>query len=212
MKKLLLTGVLALTLALAGCGQTQAPTPERPAGGGQTVQEPEAPETAVSEDRNPTAAELGREEIANLMMSVEGETEEIPATLSIRQGYSIYIPDGGWHLETDHNDDGAVWEDTWESTFNDDVELGVRCYAGVTAEEARDRFLRDEDDYLFEDLMGGALGDPLTGVDTEDNDVLGFMTAEKDGNVYVVYWKYPSEAAEGFGARLPVVADTFRVM
>ena len=211
MKKLLLTGVLTLTLVLAGCGQTQTTAPEKPADDGQAVQEPEASQTGASEDRNPTAAELDREETAKLTMSVEGETEEIPATLSIRQGYSIYIPDEGWQLETDHNDDGAIWEDQWESVHNDDVELGVRCYADMTAAEARERFARDEDDYLFEDLTGGELGDPLTGVDTDDNDVLSFMAAEKDGSAYVVYWKYPAEAAEGFGARLPVIAETFQL-
>ena len=212
MKKLLLTCALALTLALTACGQTQTPAPEKPVNAGQAVQETEKPQTGVPEDRNPTAAELDREETAELTMSVEGTEEKIPATLSIRQGYSIYIPDEGWKLETDHDDDGAAWEDQWESTVNDDVELAVRCYAGVTAAEAKERFVRDEDDYVFEDLLGGDLGDPLTGTDPEDGDALSFMAAEKDGNTYVVYWKYPAEAAEGFGARLPVIAETFRLM
>ena len=195
-----------LVLALSGCGQkAQAPPPaaetpaETPAG---TTEETHAG------DRNPTAAELGREETTELAFTVEGETELIPVTLYIGQGYSIYIPSEGWRLEK-WVDDG-IPEDTWESIVNDDVELTVSHYAGKTAMEARDAFVRDED-YVFEDLMGGELGDPLTGMD-EDGDYLSFMVAQGADTVYVISWEYPAEAAEGFGARLGRIADTFEIM
>ena len=195
-----------LVLALSGCGQkTQTPPPaaETPA---------ETPAGTTGEtpagDRNPTAAELGREETTELAFTVEGETELIPVTLYIGQGYSIYIPSEGWRLEK-WVDDG-IPEDTWESIVNDDVELTVSHYAGKTTMEARDAFVRDED-YVFEDLMGGELGDPLTGMD-EDGDYLSFMVAQGADTVYVISWEYPAEAAEGFGARLGQIADTFQVM
>ena len=203
MKKLIL--ILALLLALSGCGQkAQTPTPvaETPA---ETPVEPPAKPTG---DRNPTAAELGREEKTELTFTVEGETELVPVTLYIGQGYSIYIPSEGWRLEK-WVDDG-IPEDTWESIVNDDVELTVSHYAGKTAMEARDAFVRDED-YVFEDLMGGELGDPLIGMD-EDGDYLSFMVAQGADTVYVISWEYPAEAAEGFGARLGQIADTFQVM
>ena len=195
-----------LVLALSGCGQkTQTPPPaaetpaETPAG---TTEEPPAG------DRNPTAAELGREETTELAFTVEGETELIPVTLYIGQGYSIYIPSEGWRLEK-WVDDG-IPEDTWESIVNDDVELTVSHYAGKTTMEARDAFVRDED-YVFEDLMGGELGDPLTGMD-EDGDYLSFMVAQGADTVYVISWEYPAEAAEGFGARLGQIAESFEAM
>ena len=195
-----------LVLALSGCGQkTQTPPPaaETPA---------ETPAGTTGEtpagDRNPTAAELGREETTELAFTVEGETELIPVTLYIGQGYSIYIPSEGWRLEK-WVDDG-IPEDTWESIVNDDVELTVSHYAGKTTMEARDAFVRDED-YVFEDLMGGELGDPLTGMD-EDGDYLSFMVAQGADTVYVISWEYPAEDAEGFGARLGQIANTFRVM
>lgn len=210
MKRLLL--IAALVLALTACGQTQITPP--PTGGGQTVRPPvedQATQTPTP-DRAPTAAELGREETTRLAMSVEGATEEVPATLRIRQGYSIYIPDEGWQFDSDVYEDGAIWEDQWESVHNDDVELAVRCYAEMTAADARECFLRDEDDYVFEDLLGGELGKtPLTGTDLEDGEKLAFVTAEKDGNTYVVYWKHPVEATEGFGTRLPIMAETFQL-
>ena len=195
-----------LVLALSGCGQkTQTPPPaaETPA---------ETPAGTTGEtpagDRNPTAAELGREETTELAFTVEGETELIPVTLYIGQGYSIYIPSEGWRLEK-WVDDG-IPEDTWESIVNDDVELTVSHYAGKTTMEARDAFVRDED-YVFEDLMGGELGDPLIGMD-EDGDYLSFMVAQGADTVYVISWEYPAEAAEGFGARLGRIADTFEIM
>ena len=84
-KELLLAGITALALTLSACGQTQTTTP--PASStedGQTTTQ-----TPVSSDRNPTASELGREETTTLTISVEGTDEEVPATLAIRQGYSI---------------------------------------------------------------------------------------------------------------------------
>ena len=194
--------ICLLILALSGCGQkaqTPPPAAETP------VTEP--PAETPAEDRNPTAAELGREEKTNLAFTVEGETELVPVTLYIGQGYSIYIPDEGWRLEK-WVDDG-IPEDTWESIVNDDVELTVSHYAGKTAMEARDAFVRDED-YVFEDLMGGELGDPLTGMD-EDGDYLSFMVAEGADTVYVISWEYPAEAAEGFGTRLALIANTFQL-
>ena len=57
----------------------------------------------------------------------------------------------------------------------------------------------------------GDLGDPLTGVD-EDGDWLGFMAAEgQGGETYVVAWEYPAGTEEGFGSRLPQIANTFEV-
>ena len=195
-----------LILALSGCGQkAQTPPPAVETPPAEIPAETPAPPT---EDRNPTAAELGREEKTELTFTVEGETELVPVTLYIGQGYSIYIPSEGWRLEK-WVDDG-IPEDTWESIVNDDVELTVSHYAGKTAMEARDAFVRDED-YVFEDLMGGELGDPLTGMD-EDGDYLSFMVAQGADTVYVISWEYPAESAEGFGARLGVIADTFQVV
>ena len=203
MKKRHLAAALLLALSLTGCGQrTALPTAQT----APAPQEESSVETAA--DRAPTAEELGREERMDMAFSVEGEREMVPATLYIGQGYSIYIPDEGWRLEK-RVDDG-IPEESWESVLNDDVELTVSHYAGKTVTEARDLFLLDED-YVFEDLLGGELGDPLTGVD-EDGDHLSFMLAEGAGTVYVISWEYPAEAAEGFGVRLEQIAGTFEVM
>ena len=207
MKRLSLSCTL-LALLLSGCGGNKA-TPENvPAAENQPPAEQQA---APGGDRNPTAEELGREERTVLEMSVEGETEEVIAALFIGRGYSLYIPEEGWRHEKDA-DDGTL-EDSWESTVNDEVELEVRRYPARLNEslaEVKADFTRDRD-YVFEDLMGGDLGAPLTGMD-EDGDFLSFMAAQSgDGTVYVISWEYPAEAAEGFGTRLALIANTFQL-
>ena len=209
MKRVILSGIL-LTLLLSGCGGTKTTAEKAPA---PESQPPAAEQTApAGADRNPTAAELGREDRAVLEVTVEGETEEVPAALFIGQGYSLYIPEEGWRYEKDLDD--GVAEDTWESILNGEVELEVRQYPASpdrTPDAVKAAFVKGRD-YVFEDLMGGGLGDPLAGVD-EDGDFLSFMTAEgADGTVYVISWEYPAEAAEGFGARLAQIANTFQLM
>ena len=193
-----------LVLALSGCGQkTQTPPPaaETPA---------ETPAGTTGEtpagDRNPTAAELGREETTELAFTVEGETELIPVTLYIGQGYSIYIPSEGWRLEK-WVDDG-IPEDTWESVVNDDVELTVLHLGEKTLAEAQAWVKAEEDDYqLVEDKQGG-----LGGTDAGDREALEVRFHPAGNAMYAVLYKYPMKAAEGFGTRLGVMADTFQVM
>lgn len=196
---LILTGLLFL--ALSGCGQkaqTPPPAPETPVAETQT----ETPDG----DRNPTAAELGREEKTNLAFTVEGETELVPVTLYIGQGYSIYIPSEGWRLEK-WVDDG-IPEDVWESVINDDVELTVLHLGEKTLAEAQAWVKAEEDDYqLVEDKQGG-----LGGTDEKDREMLEVRFHTSGSTMYAVLYKYPMEAAEGFGTRLGVMADTFQVM
>ena len=196
---MILTGLLLL--ALSGCGQkaqTPPPAPETPVAETQT----ETPDG----DRNPTAAELGREEKTNLAFTVEGETELVPVTLYIGQGYSIYIPDEGWRLEK-WVDDG-IPEDVWESVINDDVELTVLHLGEKTLAEAQAWVKAEEDDYqLVEDKQGG-----LGGTDEKAREMLEVRFHTSGSTMYAVLYKYPMEAAEGFGARLGVMADTFQIM
>ena len=225
MKKLIL--ILSLLLALSGCGQKTSPVvPDVPPTAPETVApetaapettapettapETTAPETTapavLAEDRNPTAAELGREEKKDLVFMVEGTEEAVPATLYIGQGYSIYIPDEGWRLEKDVDD--GIPEDTWESTVNHDVELRVLHLGEKTLEQAQEWVTAEEDDYrLIEDKQGG-----LGGTDEKNREMLEVRFYPSGSQMYAVLYEYPMEAAEGFGARLSQITETFEVM
>lgn len=202
MKKMIF--LLALLLALTGCGQKPATPP--PAAETPAAEAPAETPTLSAGDRNPTAAELGREETTELAFTVEGETELVPVTLYIGQGYSIYIPSEGWRLEK-WVDDG-IPEDTWESIVNDDVELTVLHLGEKTLEEAQTWVKAKEDDYqLVEDKQGG-----LGGTDAGDREMLEVRFHPSGSSMYAVLYKYPMEAAEGFGIRLGQIANTFQLM
>ena len=176
---------------------------------GQAEELPVAPEQIPMEPEQEPA--LPQDEKKYLTFLVEGETEILPATRYTGAGYVIYIPDEGWCFEREEED--GMTEERWESVWNDEVELSVYTrppYPESSAAATRDIFLADSD-YVFEDAEGGTAGDPLVGREA-DGDYLCFMTAEGSGGVtYIVAWEYPAEAAEGFGARLRVIADTFAV-
>lgn len=179
------TGVVSVILAallLTACG------------GGTIQEEP-------SQEPEPT----GRAENTELLFTVEGQTETVPAALYVGSGYSIYLPEEGWQLEQESEDGSS--QDCWESTLNDDVELRVLRFPGWDLRTAMN-WLTAEDDYVFEDLMGGTWGDSLMGLD-DDGDALCFMGTESGGAAYLVVWEYPAESAEGFGARLAQIAGTF---
>ena len=200
MRRLLLMMTL-MALALSGCGRT-AQAPAAPQNAPIASQE----STTAAEDRNPTAEELGREEKTDLVFTVEGMEEAVPATLYTGQGYSIYIPDEGWRLERDMDD--SIPEDTWESTVNHDVELRVLHLGEKTLEEAKTWVTAAEDDYrLIEDKQGN-----LGGTDQEDREMMEVRFHRSGSQMYAVLYEYPLEAAEGFGARLSQIAETFELM
>ena len=199
MKKPIL--ILTLLLALSGCGQTDSPAAP------ETAAPSTVPETAApAGDRNPTAEELGRADKKDLTIMVEGTEEAVPATLYIGQGYSIYIPDEDWRLEKDVDD--GIPEEKWESTVNDDVELRVLHLGEKTLEEAKAWVTAEEDDYrLIEDKQGG-----LGGTDEKDREMLEVRFYPSGSQMYAVLYEYPMEAAEGFGARLGQIAESFEAM
>ncbi len=147
-----------------------------------------------------TAAELGRDEHSTIAMMVEGETEKVPATLYIGQGYSIYIPDEGW---TKFSED-----DTWRADANERVHIQVLGKTMTSLEDARAQIFHDHSSSHFEqygeDLLIG------------HSDMLGETVSVKliagQKNVYYFIWRtYPDEAAEEFDAQLAAIAGTLEV-
>ncbi len=177
----LLAGVLLTAASVAGCGNT---------GGNSSP--------------NQSNPQSGRAEKVNLTVSSNGEREPVAATLYQGEGYSIYIPDSGFRYERDF-DDGAR-EELWESITNDDAKVKVSLYKNTTEDAARSAFLRENDDYIFEDLTG----EPLVGTES-DGDELWFSVVPRGADAYVVSWKYPKRAKESLGTVLAEIAGTFKI-
>lgn len=198
MKKLWI--VLLSLFLLTGCGQ-KPETPVPPSDPSPTQQEPNEPPVSP-EPETPARAEQ-----VDLTFFVEGEEEALPATLYVGDGYSLYIPDEDWD-GPEQSAESGVPTDTWVSAFNSDVALSVSRYGDMTVTEARDAFAQSSG-YEFEDLMGGSPDDPLTGTNEKAEYLSFFVAAGGGADSYAVSWRYPAEAAEGFGARLPTIAETF---
>ena len=184
MKYRIFAAVLAVTL-LAGCSDRREPSQTAP----KTV-----PPAASTQVQDP-----GREQQTTL-------AGQLPAILYTGDGYSIYIPDEGWTLELECDED--VVHQTWESDREDDAALSVYHYENVSFMVARDRFLK-ESDFSFSADSGGALVDPLLGKDN-DGDICKVMVAEgSHGVTYVIAWEYPADAEETCGVTLGAMADSF---
>lgn len=201
MKYAIVACCLLLTLSLSACGTTQNPASQSQATAGVTPQT----ETTPQGDRNPTAEELGRTATTTLGLSLEGDKEDVPATLYIGQGYSLYIPDEGWELERDAED----LEESWQAVANHEVELSVRHFRGKTAEQTRTAILADHDDYGFMDMDADG---HFSGNDGKDAETMDVRLYENGDGTWAVMAEYPDEAAEGYGVRLRAMAETFALM
>lgn len=167
-----------------------------------TTQEPDTPEERPAEEEAP-AVPL-REPTTTLEYYLEGEPTQTQAALFSGEGYSLYIPVEGW-LSTEAQLEGAPAR-LWCSEVNDAVCLSVIWLAEQDIEQARQWVRTAAPGYdLLEDARGG-----MGGMDAADQMLDAMFYPTQDG-VYVLVQQYPLEAAEGFGTRMSVFADTFEL-
>lgn len=140
----------------------------------------------------------------------EAENDKIYTTVGISddlhqgEGYSITIPLKDYRYDKDY-DDGNT-EEKWEYTKKDDVEIKVTTYKNSDEITARRKFLKDNEDYIFEDLMGYS----LCGIEP-DGDVLWFNLYESNRAVYIVSWEYPKNTKEDLKAELASIVKSFKL-
>lgn len=127
---------------------------------------------------------------------VGGDNEE--------KGYTISVPSENYRYEKEY-DDGNL-EEKWEYTKKDDIGIKVLTYKNTDELTARGKFLKDNDDYIFEDLMGYS----LCGMEP-DGDTLWFNLYEEKENVYIVSWEYPKDTKEELKKELADIAGTFKL-
>lgn len=137
--------------------------------------------------------------------AVGTETSNTPKVLlHIGDGYTISVPENGYRYEKDY-EDGAI-EETWEHKSHDDIKINVTTYKNSDEITARGLFLREHDDYIFEDLLGY----PLCGTE-KDGDTLWFNLYEENGNVYIVSLEYDKNTKEKVITELADIAGTFKL-
>jgi len=118
------------------------------------------------------------------------------------EGYTISVPTKNYRYEKDYDD--GVLEEKWEYTKKDDVEIKVSTYKISDEITARGKFLKDNEGYIFEDLMGYSLcGQEL------DGDTLWFNLHMSGETVYIVSWEYPKNTSEDLQKELSDIAETF---
>lgn len=118
-------------------------------------------------------------------------------------GYTISIPSEGYRFERDY-DDGNL-EEKWDYLKGDDIEIKVTTYKNTNETDARRKFLRDNDDYIIEDLTGS----PILGTEL-DGDSMWFAVYEANGDTYIVSWEYPRNTSEELKVELANIASTFK--
>ena len=139
--------------------------------------------------------------------TVGGNDEKVQndkSSLHDGEGYTLTVPSKGYRYEKDFDD--GNFEEIWDYTSRDDIEIKVTTYKETDAATAQSRFLRENDDYIFEDLMGYS----LCGMEL-DGDALWFNLHEADGNVYIVSWEYPKNTSEEIKSELASIADSFEI-
>ena len=140
----------------------------------------------------------------------ESESDRVFTTVGIEEeiyygdGYTISIPSKSYRYEKDY-EDGSL-EETWKNIKKDDAEVKVITYKNTDEISARNKFLKDNDEYIFEDLMGYS----LCGVEP-DGDMLWFRLYESNGTVYVISWEYSKDTSEELKKELSNIAETFMV-
>jgi len=118
------------------------------------------------------------------------------------EGYSITVPTKNYRYEKDY-DDGTL-EEKWEYTKKDDIEIKVTTYKNSAEISARTKFLKEYDDYIFEDLLGYSLcGQEF------DGDTLWFNLHILGETVYIVSWEFPKNTSEDLQKELSNIAGTF---
>lgn len=141
----------------------------------------------------------------DLVFWLEGMEETVSCELFTGQNYSIYIPEEDWTYQGKLVYDRPA--DSWVSDYNDQVELSVIQMTGFTRHQAGLWVLDHFPEYdLIWDKAGGIGGISNSG------DVLDVqLLPVRDGYCAVAMF-YPMEAAEGFGTRLQVLADSFEML
>ena len=154
-------------------------------------------EDAAAAERQPGTA---RESTTVIQCTIEGNLEEMPATLYVGDGFSMYIPDEGWQI------------------YEDEMVLPVKMSAVRSAEislwvEYYEEGVADTEERLLSE--GCAYGPDGGKLQRQDGEILTeFRIFGDENESWLICSRRPgtSESEEGMAVRLDAIAGTFAVM
>lgn len=163
-----------------------------------TVLYPQDADGGEAEPEQPPTEKMEGEDKAVLKVMMEGEMNEIPATLFVGEGYSIYLTDGDWQQYAPDAWAGAV---DGQLVLNGQVQFWIAHYEDKTADQVKAELAGD-----------GYTSGNSDMIKQESGVIYKVRLNEFENDVWGVFYCYPvGEAEEGWGALLPVIVDTFAV-
>lgn len=125
-----------------------------------------------------------------LTFSKEGIEEQKQAVLAVGKGYSIYFPENEWQQSD---------SDLWTANVNQQVCLRIEHFENNSIDSVGQKL--EDDGYV-------TAQDGLK--QKQDGDLIYHaILKEFENDVWGIFYSYPTEAMEGFGRELPIIADTF---
>ncbi len=119
-------------------------------------------------------------------------------------GYTLVFTSKDYSYEKEY-DDGNL-EEKWEHTKKDDVEVKVTTYKNKDEITARKKFLKDNDEYVFEDLTHS---EPC-GKNSE-GDLLWFRVIPTKDDVFIISWECSNNYDDEVKKELWRIYETFTV-
>lgn len=142
-----------------------------------------------------------REETTNIQCMLEGMLEEMPATLYVGNGFSIYIPDDGWQIYDETIEEPGQMVAVYSST----ISIDVSHYKDESMPDVQSRYLTDG--YAYDEYNNKN----LKKIEGEAEKQLMYVAriGGQDKDVWVVEYRFPANME--WQPRLEAIADTFAI-
>lgn len=134
-----------------------------------------------------------------MTFTVEGAEETQAVSLWQEERFSMYVPTQSWSRDE---------RDVWRPEGSEDVALFVTEYADLDADAVHEAILTEYESYGFTLVEN----DCFTGYDSGAGMTLWVKLVAVEDGCLALCAQYPTAAAEGHGARLQQLAETFEAV
>jgi hypothetical protein len=155
---------------------------------------------------NPAAASKDK----TITFNIEGEAETVAADKVALGDFALLVPSQGWTAQSAENT--AVGPVVINPKDHSDISLNFRVYPKTDAAGAEKQLEAQYAGLVWSTWQqaAGAKAAYQASLDTNSESLAAFI-AEYSGNTAVIVCSYPTDSAEGFGARLTQIAATLEM-